>query len=84
MLVLDVSTIPALDHDRDGVLVNEEVRVEGVLRVLDIEEIESHVGELMDTRYQPFLGQPVVVADVVTPRQPPLRTDPVILRHPRR
>ena len=70
VLVLGVATMPALDNDLDGVLTNEQARVTGELRVLRIGEIESEVGELIDARYERFIGEPVVVADVVTPRQP--------------
>ena len=73
ILVLDVSTIGALDNNLDGVLTNEQVQVTGVLRMLVIEEIESYVGELMDERYEPFVGEPVVLADAVSPRRAPRR-----------
>lgn len=78
ILVLDVSALSALDNDLDGVVTNEQVRVTGVLRVLDIEEIESYVGELIDARYEAFVGQPVIVADAVTPRQPPPPPGPAL------
>ena len=78
ILVLDVSAMSALDNDLDGVVTNEQVRVTGVLRVLDTEEIESYVGELIDARYEPFVGEPVIVADAVTPRQPPPPPGPAL------
>ena len=68
LLVLAVPTIPAIDNDFDGVLTNERVQVTGVVRRFEIEALESHVGELIDERYQPFVGEPVIVADAFIPR----------------
>ncbi len=67
VLVLDVSVVPAIDNDRDGVLVGEQVRVTGVARRFVVNEIERYVGEFIDERYDRFVGKPVVVADAVTP-----------------
>ena len=68
LLVLNVPVVPAVDDNLDGVLVNEQVEVTGEVRIFSIEEIEAHVGELDEARYQPFLREPVIMADVVTPR----------------
>ncbi len=68
ILVLDVSVVPAVDNDLDGVLTDERVRVTGVVRVFALDEIESEVGELMDERYERFVGEPVLLADAITPR----------------
>ncbi len=73
ILVLGVATMPALDEDLDGVLIHEQVRVTGELHIFRMDEIESQVGELIDARYERFAGQPVVVANVVTPRRPAVR-----------
>ncbi len=68
LLVLNVPVIPAVDDNLDAVVVNEEVQVTGEVRIFDVEEMESYVGELGDERYQPFVGKPVIVADLVRPR----------------
>ncbi len=68
LLVLDVSTIPAVDDDLDGLVTDELVEVGGVVRTFRLEEIERHVGELIDGRYEPFVGRPVVLADGIVPR----------------
>ena len=68
ILVLDVSVVPAVDNNLDGVLTGERVEVTGVVRVFAIEEAESYVGELIDERYEAFVGEPVIVADAITPR----------------
>ena len=77
ILVLDVSVVPAVDTDLDGVLTDERVEVTGVVRIFAIEEAESYVGELIDERYEAFVGEPVIVADAITPRwrrsEPPAR-----------
>ena len=68
ILVLDVSIVPAVDNNLDGVLTGERVEVTGVVRIFAIEEAESYVGELIDERYEAFVGEPVIVADAITPR----------------
>lgn len=68
LLVLNVSTIPAIDDNLDGVVRNEEVLVTGVVRRFAMEEVEQLVGDLPDERYESFLGEPVLVADSVSPR----------------
>ena len=68
VLVLNVPVMPAIDDNLDGVLVAEHVDVTGEVRILDIEAIKSYVGELSNERSQPFLGKPVILADVVRPR----------------
>ncbi len=68
VLVLAVPVIPAIDNDIDGVLTNERVQVSGVVRRFVMEEIESHVGELIDERFEPFVGEPVILADSFIPR----------------
>ncbi len=68
LLVLGVATMPAIDNDFDGVFANERVQVSGVVRRFAIEEIESYVGELIEERFEPFLDEPVVVADTFIPR----------------
>ena len=68
LLVLDVSTIPAIDDNRDGVVKNEEVLVTGVVRRFAMDEIEQLVGDLLDEQYESFVGKPVLVADSVSPR----------------
>ncbi len=68
VLVLDVSVAGALDNDLDGVVINEEAKVTGVLHILAIDKIEQYVGELTDHRYERFVGEPVLVADAVRPR----------------
>lgn len=68
VLVLSVPVIPAIDNDIDGVLTNERVQVSGVVRRFVMEEIESHVGELTDERFEPFVGEPVILADSFIPR----------------
>ncbi len=40
----------------------------GVVRIFATEEAESYVGELIDERYEAFVGEPVIVADAITPR----------------
>ncbi len=70
MLVVGVPALPALDDDLDGILKGEEVRVSGVAKTFVLEEIERHVGELIDRRYERFAGKPVIVADSVTPLTP--------------
>lgn len=69
LLVLNVSTIPAIDDNHDGVVRNEEVLVTGVVRRFAMEEIEQLVGDLLDERYESFVGKPVLVADSVSPRR---------------
>ena len=68
LLVLNVSTIPAIDDNHDGVVRDEEVLVTGVVRRFAMEDIEQLVGDLMDERYKSFVGKPVLVADSVSPR----------------
>ena len=68
LLVLNVSTIPAIDDNHDGVVRNEDVKVTGVVRRFATEEIEQLVGDLLDARYESFVGKPVMVADSVSPR----------------
>lgn len=68
LLVLNVSTIAAIDDDRDGVMRNEEVLVTGVVRRFAMKEGEQLVGDLVHERYKAFVGDPVLVADSVTPR----------------
>lgn len=68
LLVLDVSTMAAIDDDLDGVVADEQVHVTGVVRrFTTIEEMERHVGEVPDARYEPFLGKPVLMAESVSP-----------------
>lgn len=67
MLVLDVSVIPAVDNDLDGVVVDELLEVSGVLRTFAFDEVERHVGELVDERHDSFVGQPVILADSFVP-----------------
>ncbi len=66
-MVREVS-VPAVDNDLDGVLTDERVRVTGVVRVFALDEIESEVRGLMDERYERFVGDPVLLADAITPR----------------
>ncbi len=68
LLVLDVSVIPAVDNNLDGVLVDELVTVTGVLRTLGGEEVERYVGSVAANRHEAFLGRPVLVADSFRPR----------------
>lgn len=68
LLVLNVSAIPAIDDNLDGVLRNEEITVSGVLRRFAPEEIESYVGPIPAERYESFVGRPVIVADSIRPR----------------
>ncbi len=68
LLVLDVSAIPALDDDLDGLVTGELVQVTGVVQTFRPEEIERRLGELLDQRYEPFRGRPVVLADSFSPR----------------
>lgn len=67
VLVLDASTIPAIDNDRDRAFTDERVRVRGVGRTFVIEEIERSVGPLDEKRHERFVGRPALVADAVTP-----------------
>ena len=68
ILVLDVSAVPAIDNNLNGVMRSERVQVTGVLERFAIEETESYVGELIDERYEPFVGEPVILVDAFTPR----------------
>ncbi len=68
VLVLDVSVIPAIDDDLDGVLRGEQVQVTGIVRALTIEEMESFVGDLINERYEQFEGKPLILADYMTPK----------------
>ena len=68
LLVLDVSTIPAIDDNLDGVVMDEEVLVTGVIRKFVMGEIQPLLGDLQDERYESFVGKPVLVADSVSPR----------------
>ncbi len=67
VLVLDVSTVPAIDNDLDGAVQGERVQVTGRLLVLTREELEGYVGGLDDGRYEEFVGEPVIVARSITP-----------------
>ncbi len=67
LLVLGVSTVPAIDDNVDGVFADERVTVTGVVRRFEVREMESYVGELDDERYQRFAGEPVILADSVVP-----------------
>ena len=68
ILVVDVSTIPALDDNLDEVLINERVEVTGTLRLFNLEQIEAQIGDLLDVRFERFAGEPVVIAEAVFPR----------------
>ncbi len=68
VLVLDVSTVPAIDNDFDGTFVGEKVQVTGTVRELTAEELEAQLGHWTDRRYERFIGEPVIVASSVTPR----------------
>ncbi len=67
LLVLDISVIPAIDNDLDGVVANDRVQVRGMVRRFVIEEVERYVGELNDQRYETFVGKPVIVAESFRP-----------------
>ena len=68
LLVLDISAIAAIDNDLDGVIENELVTVSGVLRTLDVGEIERYADALVAEQYHAFLGSPVIMADSFRPR----------------
>ncbi len=67
LLVLDISVIPAIDNDLDGVVANDRVEVSGMLRRFAIEDVERYVGELNDQRYETFVGKPVILAESFRP-----------------
>ncbi len=64
----DVSAVPAVDNDVDGLLLDELVTVSGDLLTLRVEEVEGYVGALVEDRYEAFLGGPFILADSFRPR----------------
>ncbi len=68
LLVLDVSVIPAIDNDLDGLVVDERVTVTGVLLRLGSKDVKRYLGVSVEHRYSAFLGEPVVLADSFRPR----------------
>ncbi len=60
--------MPGIDDNLDGVLAGDRVQVSGVIRRFGVDTIESSVGQIVDERYARFVGEPVIVADAVTPQ----------------
>ncbi len=68
LLVFGISAMHALDDfDADRSPVGDVVSVEGELRPFDVAEFERLLGELDDSRYEPFDGNPALVADTFSP-----------------
>ncbi len=68
ILVLD--TYPPSNNDLDGVLTDERMRVWASSGCSRATRSRSQVGDLMDERYERFVGDPVLLADAITPRRP--------------